>query len=681
MHPFKLRLSTLITAVVALALLVVAIDWSAHPGVAEAAAPPTPSWDSTSPVASGDGTMTLDWNTVSGATGYEYRYSTETAPLLLDTINCADGTLDCVSAWKTASTSGTDTDFTTVKGTLAVGTTYVFQVRAVNTNDDPVSYSDPSTTESATQRATPSKLANFTATAGNAQVTLGWDAPPAGELVINHNYRINSGGSWGEWSNDFVSTNSHVVTGLTNGTTYSFQVRANNNQGNGPDSDTVTATPSGPPAVPDLRATPRDTAVRLFWADLNDASITKFQVRRKEKPSDGDYGDFGTWSDIPSSSKSTKALVVLDLTNGTEYTFEVRAVNDIGNGAAGSATATPVPTTAARTPSVMVNVQHTVTGVSNGAGGTVTFTWDNPNEDFVTKFQYRYDTGSSNPASWDQDWIDAPGGTSNNMDMVTFSRSIPGNSATLFFELRAINGTPSTALNGPATAITVSRTNTSGTSTPPPTAPTNLAAAATSGQVALSWTAPSDTLLKFEYRQSIDGGNSWSPDWGAIPDSAPGSTNAASYTVSELTDGNEYTFEIRAVAGTTDKPVNGAAARAGPVIPGAPNAPTELSAVNLTDDDQTDVKEDETQLVLSWTVPTAIDGVTITGYEYHQRASGGGGFGDWESIEGEGTTTRYTVTELLHSTTYDFQVRAEAVNIASDPSNSASGTTAGPSGG
>ncbi len=36
MHPFKLRLSTLITAVVALALLTVAIDWNARPGVAEA---------------------------------------------------------------------------------------------------------------------------------------------------------------------------------------------------------------------------------------------------------------------------------------------------------------------------------------------------------------------------------------------------------------------------------------------------------------------------------------------------------------------------------------------------------------------------------------------------------------------------------------------------------------------
>ena len=55
----KLRLSTLITAVVALALLAVAIDWNAQPGVAEAdehiAQPVQPT------AASNGGVMTVSW--------------------------------------------------------------------------------------------------------------------------------------------------------------------------------------------------------------------------------------------------------------------------------------------------------------------------------------------------------------------------------------------------------------------------------------------------------------------------------------------------------------------------------------------------------------------------------------------------------------------------------------------
>jgi hypothetical protein len=174
MHLFKLRLSTLITAVVALALLAVAMDWSTPTGVAEAVAPNTPTWDPNNPVVSGDGTMTLNWNTAPGATGYEFRYSSAAACLFHD-VGCVAGE----TAWAPANTN---TEYTTPKGTLTVGTTYWFQIRAVNNegtidnnednNDD--TYSVPSELRSAIQRAAPAKLANVAAVAGNAQVTLSW---------------------------------------------------------------------------------------------------------------------------------------------------------------------------------------------------------------------------------------------------------------------------------------------------------------------------------------------------------------------------------------------------------------------------------------------------------------------------------------------------------------------------
>ena len=175
MHPFKLRLSTLITAVVALALLAVAIDWNAHPGVAEAAAPNIPEGLTAT---SGDGTMKLVWTAGSGgddATGYQYRYSNQAQGLF----EVGGALLPCNnpcfrSEWLEASTTGTGTDKTIGSATgdleLTVGTTYYFQVRAKNNDGE----SAPSATASAMQRAAPIAITDLAAAAGNAEVTLTW---------------------------------------------------------------------------------------------------------------------------------------------------------------------------------------------------------------------------------------------------------------------------------------------------------------------------------------------------------------------------------------------------------------------------------------------------------------------------------------------------------------------------
>ena len=244
---FKLRLSTLITAVVALALLAVAIDWNAQPGVALAQG----GIDQTSkPTASSSGgVMTVTWSSTNGATsGYQYRYSTNATCLV------TGGALGCDDAvfkdWTDHGSNANSISITfpdTNTNALDYGHTYFFQVRG-RAGDARGAASDSS--DGAFHAAPlPGKLQNVTATAGNAQVTLSWDASPARDNVLNYDYRQDSGdgNGWGGWQN-IPATNSHTVSGLTNGTTYSFQVRANNNQGAGPDSDTVDARPAGRPA-------------------------------------------------------------------------------------------------------------------------------------------------------------------------------------------------------------------------------------------------------------------------------------------------------------------------------------------------------------------------------------------------------------------------------------------------
>ncbi len=83
-----------------------------------------------------------------------------------------------------------------------------------------------------------------------------------------------------------------------------------------------------------------------------------------------------------------------------------------------------------------------------------------------------------------------------------------------------------------------------------PSAPRNLEAAAGNARVELRWDPPltdnGSALTGYEYRQSADGGVTWAPDWG------PTSSNAATatrLTVRDLTNGTEYSFEVRAVNG------------------------------------------------------------------------------------------------------------------------------------
>ena len=85
-------------------------------------------------------------------------------------------------------------------------------------------------------------------------------------------------------------------------------------------------------------ATPGNTQVTLSWTAFYDggSNITKFEYRQKTS------GSYGSWMDI-SNSPSTVSHTVTGLTTGTAYTFQVRAMNGVGNaGVSNEATATPV---------------------------------------------------------------------------------------------------------------------------------------------------------------------------------------------------------------------------------------------------------------------------------------------------------------------------------------------------
>ncbi|MCL2679817.1 MAG: fibronectin type III domain-containing protein [Dehalococcoidia bacterium] len=194
----------------------------------------------------------------------------------------------------------------------------------------------------------PAAPGGFAAAAGDTQVVLTWTTPDNGGSAITK-YQISHGATagysenWTDISGSGAGTTTHTVTGLTNGTSYTFEVRAVNAVGNGASSGTRTATslatPTAPAAPGSFTAAAGDAQVVLKWTtpDNGGSAITKYQVSHGATA-----GYSANWTDISGSGASTATHTVTGLTNGTSYTFEVRAVNAVGNGASsGMRTATP----------------------------------------------------------------------------------------------------------------------------------------------------------------------------------------------------------------------------------------------------------------------------------------------------------------------------------------------------
>ena len=614
---------------------------------------------------------------------------------------------------------------------LENGTEYTFTVLAITQSLD---ISLPAeVNETPVVQDPPAAPTNLSATPGDRQVRLKWDNPKDFKITgyeVSTDYNTTDGsGTFTYISSSHENTTAHTVTRLsddpatplTNGTTYTFAVRAMNGTGPGAAS-TVDAMPIAIPDAPTISsATPGDGQVALVWADPGDTSITKYQVRRKVRNSaDSTYT---VWTDIAVTDPNAPptGYTVTGLTNGTRYTFAVRAVNGTGNGLVATVNARPIAVPAAPT------------ALSATAGATeVALTWDDPDDDTITGYQVSTDGGETFADIDDTD-------ISENDTDNTLAYTVTGltNGTEYTFALRAENASGV----GAASTVTVPTL---------PAAPTGLTAALGSGggEVALSWDDPDyDTITGYQVR--TDGGTTFTD----IPNSAHGGTNATGYTVTGLTNGTEYTFKLRAVnlsgAGAASleatatplwpAPENLAAAPGdGQVVltwdtgdpgiarykvsttytstgntylntvlsPGSGDQTTLLipGLTNRTDYTFTvqavDTSGDDTvitgragsvdarpvpvpaapanlaaipangQAVLTWDDP---NDSSITRYQYRQRVSGAD-FGDCSDIvRSSATTTTDTVTGLTNGSAYGFELRA--VNASGDGEASSVGAT------
>ncbi len=342
----------------------------------------------------------------------------------------------------------------------------------------------------------PAAPMNLSAAPDDGQVTLSW-ANPANNTITKYQYRRKTDtgtyGSWTDIPNSGDTTTSYTVTGLTNGTEYTFAVRAVNAGGNGAAS-TVTATPAPVPAAPtNLKAEVGDRRIGLTWDDPGDSTIDEYEYST----------DGGTFSVISGSDDTTTSYTVTGLTNGTQYTFAVRAVNNTDDGVESTVTATPL--------------WPAPTGLVATAGqGRVTLEWNNGHAGIGDYFTYARGSDIVDRTKF------LPRGSGSTTTDIVYPLT---NGVLYTFSVRALHGKESSTV----TARPVSMP-----------APENLTA--TEGddrQTTLSWSDPGNDSI-YKYQVSIDNGTTFTD----ISDSSKSTTTT---TVTGLTNGTEYTLAVRAV--------------------------------------------------------------------------------------------------------------------------------------
>ena len=171
-----------------------------------------------------------------------------------------------------------------------------------------------------------------------------------------------------------------------------------------------------------------------------------------------------------------------------------------------------------------------------------------------------------------------------------------------------------------------------------PGGPASLTATAGDEEVALVWSAPADDggtpVTGYEYRFAAGT---------AVPGDTPWQSAGLDleWTVTGLTNGQQYAFEVRARNRVGEGEARGALAT--PV--GAPGA---LASLTATAGDE--------EVALVWRAPADDGGTPVTGYEY--RFAAGSAVGEetpWQQAGGDLTAT---VTGLENETRYAFEVRA-----------------------
>ncbi len=443
----------------------------------------------------------------------------------------------------------------------------------------------------------PTAPTGLSATPSNTQVSLTWIPPtnnggsPITGYTIQHK---ESTDPWPGTSTTIGNVTSHIITGLTNGVQYDFRINATNTAGTGVSSGIVQA-------IPVASTVPDSTPPTITINGANPVTISIGTT----------YVDAGaTCTDDTDSTPTLNAVSTVDDSTAGSYTVTYICVDNSNNSAQAVRTV------------IVITVPGAPTGLSAVPGDrNVVLLWTAPTNNggsAIIGYTLQYKPSS---AEW------------------------PGTSV-------IVTNIPSwrieNLINGVQYDFRVNATNVVGTgeasipifATPQdaPDAPTDLRATPGNAQVSLSWTAPSDTggfaITDYLIQYSANAGTSWS----TFDD---GVNHDTSTTVTGLTNGQEYQFQVFAVTNIGQSTLSATADATPRTIPAAPTNPA--------------ANPGNAQVSLSWTAPTNNGGSPITGYTIQHKLSTDPWPGTSVTL---GNVTSNTITGLTNGIQYDFRINA-----------------------
>jgi hypothetical protein len=537
----------------------------------------------------------------------------------------------------TATTAGATSALVTG---LTDNTPYTFTVTATN-----VIGTGPASAASSpvTPAGVPAAPTAVHASPGNTQATVGWTAPSNGGSAIT-GYTVTS--SPGGLTANVGATTSATVTGLTNGTPYTFTVTATNAIGTGP------ASAASSPVTPVSGIATSNSAeggtagTSVTAANSGGASGNPFTVFTKGTGAALVYstaakahgslgyaltGTSGTATSIGWNGYSASSMAVRFYYNpGPTLPSTVLRLADIRNA---SGTAARIELSASNQIFIQNNAGATVTTFAHALQANTWYRIEmaisvSSSAATINAAYYLLDsTTAVDPA-----FTTATGNTgAANITQVTVGSTASATwTGTSYFDDVA-SQSPSTAFIGPVSAgPTV------------PGAPSGVSAVAGDGQATVSWTAPNSNGSAITgYTVTTSPGGATTP------------ASGTSVVVGGLTDGSQYTFTVTATNGVGTGP---ASSPSSPVTPTAaatvPGAPINVAAV-----------VGNGQATVSWSAPASNGGSTITGYTVTSSP------GNFPAATAGATSA--AVIGLANGTTYTFTVTATN-SVGTGPASAAS---------
>ncbi|MEI6216222.1 MAG: fibronectin type III domain-containing protein, partial [Actinomycetes bacterium] len=506
---------------------------------------------------------------------------------------------------------------------LTNGTSYPVQIRAVNLAGN----SAPSSTSSATPDVAPVAPTSIVITPGNAQLSVAF-TPPAGNggsAVTNYQYSTNGGTNWftrtpaSNASPLLITTlSTNGTTPLTNGTSYSIQIRAFNTLA-GTATATTAATPATTAGAPTaIVITPGNAQLSVAFtapASNGGSAITTYKYS-----TDGG----ATWlarqtgttaSPLVITKLSTDGLTAL--TNGTSYPVQIRAVNAAGDGLQTTSTSA--------TPEVAPGAPTSIVITPGNAQLSVAFTAGANTGSAITTYQYSTNGGTN--------WLTRQTGTTGPPLVIT-TLSTDGitaltNGTSYNIRIRAFN-----TLAGTATATTASTPFTNAG------APTGIVITAGNAQLSVAFVAPASNggSAITTYKYSTDGGATWLTRQTGTTASPLVITKLSSDGVTALTNGTSYPVQIVAVNGAGNGTATASTSATPITVAGAPTIGTATAG--------------SSSATITYTAPVSNGGSAITLYT---ATSSPGALTGTLATAGSGTIT---VLGLTPGTAYTFTITA-----------------------